>query len=230
MLCGIFIFCAAQNSCKSLTWAKSMESVFENLKDTCEGKIAAEIEKLYAELEKQQSDWYKKTKFTCNSGCGMCCHNFEPDLTEAEANFMVLWLIQNQRQTAEKLLEENENPSKTCIFFNAENDYHCSIYGARPFICRLFGASSFYSKNRSLVWRPCKFYPEEKLSDFGLSHRQYSKDMAKKILGEVPPAMSDIMAQAMAVSPENKSTEPLRKILPRKIQHIFFLLKCCGNV
>lgn len=37
-----------------------MESVFENLKDTCEGKIAAEIEKLYAELEKQQSDWYKK--------------------------------------------------------------------------------------------------------------------------------------------------------------------------
>ena len=65
-----------------------MESVFENLKDTCEGKIAAEIEKLYAELEKQQSDWYKKTKFTCHSGCGMCCHNFEPDLTEAEANFM----------------------------------------------------------------------------------------------------------------------------------------------
>lgn len=46
----------------------------------------------------------------------MCCHNFEPDLTEAEANFMVLWLIQNQRQTAEKLLEENENSSKTCIF------------------------------------------------------------------------------------------------------------------
>ena len=155
---------------------------------------------------------------------------FRSDLTEAEANFMVLWLIQNQRQTAEKLLEENENSSKTCIFFNAENNCHCSIYGARPFICRLFGASSFYSKNRSLVWRPCKFYPEEKLSGFGLSHRQYSKDMAKKILGEVPPAMSDIMAQAMAVSPENKSTEPLRKILPRKIQHIFFLLKCCGNV
>ena len=41
-----------------------MESVFENLKDTCEGKIAAEIEKLYAELEKQQSDWYKKTDIT----------------------------------------------------------------------------------------------------------------------------------------------------------------------
>ena len=149
MLCGIFIFCAAQNSCKSLTWAKSMESVFENLKDTCEGKIAAEIEKLYAELEKQQSDWYKKTKFTCHSGCGMCCHNFEPDLTEAEANFMVLWLIQNQRQTAEKLLEENENSSKTCIFFNAENDCHCSIYGARPFICRLFGGHANFIRKKN---------------------------------------------------------------------------------
>ena len=117
-----------------------MESVFESLKDTCEGKISAEIEKLYTKLEKQQSDWYKKTKFTCPSGCGMCCHNFAPDLTEAEANFMALWLIQNQRQTAEKLLEENENSGKTCIFFNAENDYHCSIYGARPFICRLFAS------------------------------------------------------------------------------------------
>lgn len=207
-----------------------MKSVFELLKDTCEGKIAGEIESIFDRLEKQQSEWYKKTKFTCPSGCGMCCHNFEPDITEAEAVFMAMWLIQTQRKTAEELINAAENPEKTCIFFNAESSLHCSIYGGRPFICRLFGASSFYSKSHSAVWRPCKFYPEEKLSSIGLSHRQYSKDETKKILGEIPPIMSDIMAQAIAVSPENESTEPLRKILPRKIQHIFFLLKCLGKI
>lgn len=229
MLCGIFIFCAAQNSCKSLTWAKSMESVFENLKDTCEGKIAAEIEKLYAELEKQQSDWYKKTKFTCHSGCGMCCHNFEPDLTEAEANFMVLWLIQNQRQTAEKLLEENENSSKTCIFSMRKMTVTAPFMARDLLSADFLEQAVFTAKTVHLSGGHANFIRKKNFQTLDFPTDNIQK-IWQKILGEVPPAMSDIMAQAMAVSPENKSTEPLRKILPRKIQHIFFLLKCCGNV
>ncbi|MGN0728117.1 YkgJ family cysteine cluster protein [Treponema sp.] len=203
-----------------------MDSLFEFLKDTHEGKLAADLKVLYENLEKQQAAWYTKTKFTCPDGCGMCCHNFEPDLTEPEADFMAVWLLQNQRAAAEKLLENPPDSGRTCIFFNKENPWHCSIYGARPFVCRLFGGSCFYSKSHGAVWRPCKFYPEERLKNFGLLRRQYRGSEIVQILGAVPPVMSDVMSQALSLSPENTSTAPLREILPAKIQHILFLIKC----
>ncbi len=191
-------------------------------------EIIEQIRQIYAELEQQQKDWYSKTKFTCVSGCGSCCHNFEPDLLISEAFFMADWLITNKSEVAQALADgtfRNDYKDKTCIFFDPDSDYHCTIYGGRAFICRLFGASSFLDKNASPVWRPCKFYPQDALSKRNplLSHKQYTKEQTENILGSCPPVMSDIMERAVSLMPDNTSTMPLREILPLAVKQILFL-------
>lgn len=143
---------------------------------------------------------------------------------------MAEWLISNKPDVAQNIAEENFSPDyplfseKTCIFFNPENPYHCSIYGGRPFICRLFGASSTKNKNGNTVWRPCKFYPLEKLQKYNkiLDHKTYSERETCEIFSCVPPVMSDIMEQAVSIVPDSTETFPLREILPKIIRKVLF--------
>lgn len=193
-------------------------------------EISDQTKKLYDNLEGVQGEWYKNSRFTCPSGCGCCCHDFEPDLMECEAVFMAEWLVNNKPEIAQNIAEGNfsfDYPSfseKTCIFFNPDTVYHCSIYGGRPFICRLFGASSTKDKGGNIVWRACKFYPLKKLQQYNkiLDHKTYSKSEAEKIFGTLPPVMSDVMEQAVSIVPDSIETFPLREILPKIIGKVLF--------
>ena len=190
-------------------------------------EIFEKVEKIYNNLSEEQKNWYEKTSFLCPDACGSCCINFEPDLLECEAIFMAKWLIKNKAEIAQKIAENNFKPEytqKTCIFYEENSNFHCSIYGGRPFICRLFGASATKDKSGKPVWRPCKFYPISILQSHKppLAHIQYTKSQTEKFLGKCPPLMSDIMEQAIMLNPENTKTYPLREILPNTIRKILF--------
>lgn len=190
-------------------------------------EIFEKVNALYGNLSSQQKDWYEATEFTCPDGCGCCCHNFEPDLFESEAIFMAKWLVENQRETAMQIAEgtyKSGYTGKTCIFYAENTDFHCSIYGGRPFICRLFGASAAKDKTGQTVWRPCKFYPAPALQAHKppLAHIQYTKIQTEALLGKCPPVMADIMEQAVMLMPENTETAPLREILPATVRKILF--------
>lgn len=190
-------------------------------------EISSSVKNIYDNLEHTQSNWYRKTNFNCPEGCGCCCHNFEPELFESEAIFMADWLIENRPEAAMQLADGNfrkDYAEKTCIFFREDSNYHCTIYGGRPFICRLFGASSSYDKNGNPVWKPCKFYPAEELAKHipPITHIQYTKAETEKVIGMCPPPMSDFMEGAVSLTPGNSGTFPLRKILPETIRKILF--------
>lgn len=190
-------------------------------------ELGEKAKEIYERLDVLQKEWYEKTKFTCPSGCGTCCHGFEPDLLDCEAAFMAQWLIDNKPEVAQALAAgefRKDYNEKTCIFFDPDNAYHCTIYGGRAFICRLFGASSFRGKEGAPVWKPCKFYPAEMLESRKppLAHRQYTKEEVEELLGECPPVMADIMGQAVGLAPENTVTKPLREIIPEVIRKLMF--------
>lgn len=154
--------------------------ILEKLKGTKEAEILEKIEASYEKIAAAQKTWYEKSSVLCPSGCGQCCHNFEPDLLSSEALYMAAWLLENQAETAEKVaagIFPFEN-GKTCLFHDFNNPYHCTIYGGRAFICRLFGASGGKGKHTEVVWKPCKFYPQNELQKFKppLAHRQYSQE------------------------------------------------------
>ena len=121
------------------------------------------MQNLYFRIDDAQKIWYEKSGFTCVKSCGECCRNFEPDLLECEALYMAAWLLENQKEVADDIMDGKfPFPENTgCPFWNEHNDYHCTIYGGRPFICRFFGGCGSTDKEKKTVFKPCKFYPTE---------------------------------------------------------------------
>ncbi len=201
--------------------------ILKKLTGTAEWQVLTEIEEAYAHIDIEQKKWYDASRFTCPSGCGDCCTHFQPDLMVSEALYMGAWLLENQPCVA-SLVAEGKFPFDNvdgCPFFNADTPYHCSIYGGRAFICRLFGASGSRAKNGSLVWKPCRFYPAELLARHTppLEHRQYTTPEVLELFGILPPDMETLMSGTGA------DTTMLKDILPRIISHLLFIIEMNGN-
>lgn len=221
---------AASNSdSKPLT---EIPSVLEALAGTSVYDALLAMEASYRRISREQAVWYEKTQFFCPDACGRCCMGFEPDLFEGEALYMAAWLLEHQKETALAIADGHfpfENGEKTCPLFNEESSYHCSIYGGRPFICRLFGASCSSDRQGKKVWRPCKFYPDQALAAHRppLERRQYSQAETEALLGALPPLMSD-MTEGERASADG-STRLLREALPAAIKQLLWLISMNGN-
>lgn len=204
-----------------------ISTICKNLAGTREAEIIGQMEKAYESISGLQGQWYKESQFFCPEGCGECCRNFEPDLLESEALFMAAWIMENQPEIAEKLVN-NEFPfprGKGCQFWNENATYHCSIYGGRPLICRLFGACGNRSKDGGTVWKPCKFYSSEKLAEHKppLSHRQYSREEIISIFGTLPPVMSNMSESVVSLNPDDSETKFIRDALPDTIKRLLWI-------
>ena len=202
-------------------------TILKKLEGTSEYKILTEIEAAYERIAKEQNEWYEKSGFLCPHGCGECCSHFEPDLMVSEALYMGAWLLEHQPVIAQSVAEDKFPfyAMEHCQFFDSEAQYHCSIYGGRPFICRLFGASGARSKTGELVWKSCRFYPSEQLAkhDPPLKHRQYSSKELMQVFGTLPPDMETLMAGTDA------DTVLLRDILPKIIRHLLYIIGMNDN-
>ena len=213
-----------------------ISGILEKLEGTSVYETLIQIEAAYERIANEQKLWYDAANFYCPEGCGHCCEGFEPDLMEGEALYMAAWLLENQNDLALQLAGQNaessfpfDNGPKTCRFFNPASPYHCSIYNGRPFICRLFGASSFRSRDGDKTWRPCKFYPEDLLAFHKppLAKRQYSEAETLEVLGAVPPLMNDLTEEVAAVS--SGETSLVHDILPETIRHLLWLINMNDN-
>ncbi|MCR5290372.1 MAG: YkgJ family cysteine cluster protein [Treponema sp.] len=205
-------------------------NVLKQLEGTSIHDILIRIEESYERIADEQGIWYKKANFLCPDGCGKCCQGFEPSVYTGEALYMAAWLLENQREKALQIAEGTfpfDNGEQTCPLFNPDSAYHCSIYGGRPFICRLFGASSFRSKNGEKMWRPCKFYPDSVLKDHNppLQKRQYTEDETITVLGAVPPLMSDLTESSVSA----EETHFIRTILPETIRCLLWIIAMNDN-
>ena len=205
-----------------------MNDVLNELCDTQVYSIVKQVESIYQKIQITQAEWYGKSQFYCPEGCGECCRNFEPNLLECEAIFMAVWLLQNQKDIALKVMNGDFPFIKNngCPFWDENSPYHCTIYEGRGFICRLFGASGFRSKQGSTVWKPCKFYPSDLLSKqkIPLSHRQYSQEELKLIFGITPPVMSDLMELSLSFNPGTQKTELIIDILPKEVRKLQWII------
>ena len=201
-----------------------LKNILNKLNGTHEEEILKSMQNLYFRIDDAQKIWYEKSGFTCVRSCGECCRNFEPDLLECEALYMAAWLLENQKEVAGDIMDGKfPFPENTgCPFWNEHNDYHCTIYGGRPFICRFFGGCGSTDKEKKTVFKPCKFYPTEILKAHNppLAHKQYSESEIIQIFGVLPLVTTDIMETAVSLNPDYHSTELLRSVLPKAIKKI----------
>jgi Fe-S-cluster containining protein len=193
-----------------------------NIAGTRVATLIEELDRIYAEIGRTQSAWREATPFGCPDGCGLCCVDFEPDVLECEALYLAAWMLFHQRERAEAILSGSfasprPDSERGCFLFDPDSPYHCTVYGGRCLICRLFGYSGDRGKDGLPRWKPCKHLPSE-------AHGQYGFDELVARFGVAPPAMGDSTAQVSGLMPGSSGDrKPLREALPLALANLVML-------
>ena len=213
--------------------AKTDMNIIKALKGTREYDIISGMDQVYRDIEQRQGLWKNTGRIICPEGCGTCCTGFEPDVLESEALYLAAWLMENKPEEAKNTAEgipaaDAGKNGSGCFLFDPDTPWHCTVYAGRCLICRLFGYSGDYGKDGKRRWRPCRFYPDGELARHlpPLEHRQYTEDELVLLFGNTPPAMSDCIGQALALTPGNDGTTvPLRDALPAAIRRLELVIQ-----
>jgi uncharacterized protein len=126
--------------------AMNFVSVFQMLKDQFPGSYFQErmtaLGTLYAEADDAVAAAKRHSTVSCPKGCGTCCEGFSPNILPIEGEFAALYMVFIQPELLSVL--DAIRSGESCLFYSREPRHggHCSIYPARPLICRLFGFSS----------------------------------------------------------------------------------------
>lgn len=207
--------------------------------------ILTAVDSLYNDIDADQKIWKAKSPMQCPDGCGSCCVHFEPEVYEAEALYLAAWMLENQSERAERIAEADSGASiggDGCVLFDPESPYHCTVYGGRCLICRLFGFSGDHGKDRRIRWKPCRYMEPSVAAGNaagGISGtpingtgtvqdvqtgRQYGEEEMMRLFGAVPPYMGAASSSLLALNPDDTHPLPLRIALPAAIKKLKMLL------
>ena len=122
--------------------------------------ILTAVDSLYNDIDSGQKLWKTRSPMHCPDGCGSCCVHFEPEVYEAEALYLAAWMLEHQSERAERIAEADSDSfacGDGCFLFDPDSPYHCTVYGGRCLICRLFGFSGDHGKDGAIRWKPCRY-------------------------------------------------------------------------
>ncbi|HUX20316.1 MAG TPA: YkgJ family cysteine cluster protein [Spirochaetia bacterium] len=152
------------------------------------------------------------TEIGCPEGCGSCCEVTDPDVTQAEAEFLAVYLIYTGRPP----LGLAEPFHGGCIFYDPASPLHCTVYEARPFLCRSFAFSSVRDKTGEAIFRSCRHMPAP-------FPRLLNRIGMEEHFRTPPPSMTDFGARISALSAESEERIPLSQALPKALSRIWLL-------
>lgn len=196
------------------------------------------LDDIYGGIGETCAEWNAVSPTHCPEGCGCCCHAFQPDMLEAEALYLAAWMIYHQADRAEAILNGTFEPLRLdpemgCYLFDPESPHHCSVYGGRNLVCRLFGEAGDRGKDGRPRWKPCKFLPSEQTADASGKSRlgeRYNEAELLEAFGAVPPVMNDIAGLVLALMPDGiHDRSPIYQALPRAIARIRMLQRYAAN-
>ena len=97
-------------------------------------------------------------------------------------------------------------------------EFHCTVYGGRPLICRLFAYAGDRSKAGEPRFRACsKQQPREE--------RSLDERTLRERFGVLPPLMGDFSGEAELLLPNSAGDRvPLRDALPAAVAKIRYLI------
>jgi len=176
-----------------------------------------EIKKLYKELELKEKRFLDHFCIHCQKGCGKCCENFIPDITELEAEYLAYGLIKdNKDEIVLEQLSHIDSDIISCPLYDKSNpNAHCTEYKFRPLVCRLFMASASKNKNGDPTFRNCKWNE--------LSNQITDEDLKKDIKYVV--SMSDFGERLEDDEIGMNKKELLPVALEKAINKIRFLIE-----
>ena len=208
--------------------------------------ILTSVNALYNDIDSNQKLWKTRSPMQCPNGCGSCCVHFEPEVYEAEALYLAAWMLEHQSERTDRIAEADSNSftrGDGCFLFDPDSPYHCTVYGGRCLICRLFGFSGDHGKDGTIRWKPCRYMQPSGIAGNaagGISGstangigtvqevqtgRQYGQEEMMRLFGAVPPYMGAASSSLLALNPDDTYPRPLRIALPAAIKKLKMLLR-----
>lgn len=160
--------------------------------------ILTSVNALYNDIDSSQKLWKTRSPMQCPDGCGSCCVHFEPEVYEAEALYLAAWMLEHQSERANRIAEADVDSftrGDGCFLFDPDSPYHCTVYGGRCLICRLFGFSGDHGKDGTIRWKPCKYMQPSAKTLSGIPEKTLSGiagNAAGGISGETASGISDV--------------------------------------
>ncbi len=210
------------------------------------------LEDVYAELDEDQNKWIEVSPFRCPSGCGRCCERFVPDVWEIEALYIAARLIiegrdstvlerfrENDRGEDDRELYMNQvdnegtpggqrpTGNSACPLYQAEGEFHCTVYKTRPLVCRAFGFAGDRDKWGQLRFSPCRFMEikteGQKASDAATHLRMWKRDKLLECFPFLPPDMTLYARRVQTIEPSwAGDRDLLDTMLPKAIKKLRF--------
>jgi len=191
------------------------------LEDTSIGAPLEGLHRIYERIGSDQDKWTSATPYRCPNGCGSCCEGFEPETLEVEALYLAAWLYRADGERFSAALEgypESRAERPGCVLADPSGKYHCTVYGGRPLVCRLFAYSGDRAKDGSARFSLCS-----RMDDLGGPRRMDEKAILERF-GLLPPVMGDLAGEAESLLPDSAGERsPLRSALPRAAAKIRYL-------
>ena len=111
----------------------------------------------YHSIEHDFDDFCSSFGISCPEVCGRCCERFIPDITRLEALALAFTLVDVQKRDISFL--QNWSAEHDCCPLYNQDTHRCTVYGARPVICRVFCSSTSRMKE-GLSFRGCRLSTE----------------------------------------------------------------------
>ncbi len=179
---------------------------------TYAGAGMASLASLYDQIEEETSRFCFEHGIACATGCGTCCEHFMPDITALEARLVAAYLLLIKKDTdlIYRIVEAKHSQSGPCPLYRFDSPYHCSVYPARPLICRLFGVCANADKAGNGIFRRCRYNKEE--------------TMPKELrFGPEVPVMQDYAYALRALDSGSAEIDLLPKVVLEQLEQLSFL-------
>jgi Fe-S-cluster containining protein len=158
-----------------------------------------EVEKVFADLEKEMNVLRQSSGLHCIAGCGKCC--FKADIEASPVEFLpyALHLLRN-RQIEEVYDGLLKNKSSQCTLFaprpGSDTNGSCSQYPYRGLICRLFGFTAARGMNGQKRLVTCKVIKSNQTDTVAKVEEELKRDKASV------PLMSDYYYRIRSIDPD----------------------------
>ncbi|NLZ77712.1 MAG: YkgJ family cysteine cluster protein [Spirochaetales bacterium] len=186
-------------------------------------EVIVSLSNLYADVEEATGAFAAHYGIACPSGCGSCCERFIPDITHSEAVYIAAHLIFELGD--DEIIERiHRHDGSGCPLYRSDTPFHCSVYPARPLVCRLYGSSAYHDKYGNTLFRSCRFVKAEttprlphfgehvvRVQDFSYRLRSLDRDRGElSLLTELLPGLLEQLRFIATLAPfRDDPEEPL---------------------
>ena len=218
---------------------------------------------LYRRADEAVTAFCAGSGLACPHGCGTCCEGFIPDVMPLEAAAVAVYLADKDKAAAWSLagsgwgqgstdpVQSSTNPEQgstnpergatepgqrqSCPLYAADTPWHCTVYEARPLVCRLFAFSAVRDKRGQSSFALCKLMPAAldlamqpkptAINATPATVRSASGTAIMESFGAEPPVMADYGNELLNLDPHsNGDRAPLPEALVDAMSQVLFLV------